>query len=1312
MSTIEKLSIQGVRSFGANAEDVQSITFSSPITLILGQNGCGKTTIIECLKYALTGECPPGSDSGKSFVHDPKIFGKKESLAQVKLQVRDRRDMCLSICRSMKVSIVRGKPTFKTIDSTLNFLGSDGKPAKANSQESLSFRGINTDVAVSDFMGVSKAIINSVLFCHQEDASWPLDEAKKLKEKFDAIFGITEYNKALDRIIKLRKTAMEELKVMEANMKFLEHLKKEMDEKTLSLEQAQKKCEEIKEECNKCDEEVKPIDARLQEIRNIEFEIGKYQAQKVEMDTKHKNCVEQIAKLKRNIKSPFQGSLVELELEMRSFSQRMSEVRFQRTDVEEQLNQLRKSNAEQQKTLAKQDKERCMAQQKQKNEQECKQQLSERLHALCRQLQITVPAAVVDEPQQLADLLDDIDVNLMSKQCEITELAAQNDQADQMRQAKIDELRTELTKSEQSISTQEQQKAASERESESLEVKIKQIETSLHQLKVLEKQIADTDEKYERTTRSFNQEACRQLIAGKKASITEKQKRFKQLDEQLTFLSSIAKLMAEIGLKEKELEKKNQEIHRVRSKHSEHFGKFFNEPISSNYRRAMQNAYDKLRREIQELNDKANGHKLDEQSHEIKRKNLIADIARMEKELQEFEERIYQKCHATPYDELLLRSKTAISKLQLEHGALKSAEAMYKKYIQKIDEEPSCPLCHHNMSGDEACDLTTELTDEIQKLPDNITRAEKALKSEQLKYENLLQIRPAIDKVKELKETLPKKKEELRGIERRLGEIVAEYETLMALLGEPTNNVELANAMLGDMTLLDEALKESVRVKKDLEQLKLKLPESYDANVSTEALQAEKTEVSKELEAESKALETSQQTFEQQMEALNRLREFRNGLKDKRIKLQEGVQSLPQLKDRLDELTRMLITLTTEIAELRSKIQPIKQRLSAALSEKARMKESERLQLSQLQAKYQEYKSTDQDIQRLRKQAQEFASLDLVNAISKYDATINSIKAELNKMEAQIQEKSEQLETLKTECLNQQSLERDLKDNRELKQLQLKEAELSENCQTLSKELGNLDFRSVTKEKNELMKKRDVASVRRGELLGQQGEINNQVAKLQMEISEPKYKESMKNYMRGQFEVAVKRRGIDDLGQHRVALEWALIQFHAEKMNNINSLIREYWRMIYKGNDIDYIQIKTDELDKDASADRRKNYNYRVVQSKNNSEIEMRGRCSAGQRVLGSLIIRMALAETFSSNCGVLALDEPTTNLDRDNIVSLCDALNRIVESRQYQSNFMLIIITHDENFISSLGRITSYHRVQRDSECKSLIQKVRVGEK
>jgi DNA repair protein RAD50 len=35
----------------------------------------------------------------------------------------------------------------------------------------------------------------------------------------------------------------------------------------------------------------------------------------------------------------------------------------------------------------------------------------------------------------------------------------------------------------------------------------------------------------------------------------------------------------------------------------------------------------------------------------------------------------------------------------------------------------------------------------------------------------------------------------------------------------------------------------------------------------------------------------------------------------------------------------------------------------------------------------------------------------------------------------------------------------------------------------------------------------------------------------------------------------------------------------------------------------------------------------------------------------------MALAETFSANCGILALDEPTTNLDKENIESLSNAL-------------------------------------------------------
>lgn len=66
-------------------------------------------------------------------------------------------------------------------------------------------------------------------------------------------------------------------------------------------------------------------------------------------------------------------------------------------------------------------------------------------------------------------------------------------------------------------------------------------------------------------------------------------------------------------------------------------------------------------------------------------------------------------------------------------------------------------------------------------------------------------------------------------------------------------------------------------------------------------------------------------------------------------------------------------------------------------------------------------------------------------------------------------------------------------------------------------------------------------------------------------------------------------------------------------------------------------------------------------------------------QVLACLIIRLALAETFCLNCGILALDEPTTNLDAENSASLAEALRNIMMTRREQENFQLVIITHDE---------------------------------
>ena len=40
-------------------------------------------------------------------------------------------------------------------------------------------------------LGVSKAVLSSVIFCHQEDSNWPLDEGKSVKQRFDDMFAAT-----------------------------------------------------------------------------------------------------------------------------------------------------------------------------------------------------------------------------------------------------------------------------------------------------------------------------------------------------------------------------------------------------------------------------------------------------------------------------------------------------------------------------------------------------------------------------------------------------------------------------------------------------------------------------------------------------------------------------------------------------------------------------------------------------------------------------------------------------------------------------------------------------------------------------------------------------------------------------------------------------------------------------------------------------------------------------------------------------------------------------------------------------------------
>lgn len=73
-------------------------------------------------------------------------------------------------------------------------------------------------------------------------------------------------------------------------------------------------------------------------------------------------------------------------------------------------------------------------------------------------------------------------------------------------------------------------------------------------------------------------------------------------------------------------------------------------------------------------------------------------------------------------------------------------------------------------------------------------------------------------------------------------------------------------------------------------------------------------------------------------------------------------------------------------------------------------------------------------------------------------------------------------------------------------------------------------------------------------------------------------------------------------------------------MDQINKILFDLWQEVYHARDIEWIRI-------DSAVERKgMGYGYCIVMRKNGQVLEMKGRCSMGQKVLASLIIRMALA--------------------------------------------------------------------------------------
>eukprot|EP00918_Siedleckia_nematoides_P081880 GHVU01179476.1.p2 GENE.GHVU01179476.1~~GHVU01179476.1.p2 ORF type:complete len:188 (+),score=33.42 GHVU01179476.1:131-694(+) len=177
MTTLEKIGILGIRSF--SPDNFEALAFEKPLTLIVGHNGAGKTTVVECLKMATTGQLPPNSGNGHAWINDPKLSSVPEVKAQIRLVFRTASEKRYCVTRNFQLLHLRErsgklKVQFKALESVLQTQHTDGK------KTAISKKCADLDSQVPMLMGVGKAILENVIFCHQDDSPWPSPTSSRL----------------------------------------------------------------------------------------------------------------------------------------------------------------------------------------------------------------------------------------------------------------------------------------------------------------------------------------------------------------------------------------------------------------------------------------------------------------------------------------------------------------------------------------------------------------------------------------------------------------------------------------------------------------------------------------------------------------------------------------------------------------------------------------------------------------------------------------------------------------------------------------------------------------------------------------------------------------------------------------------------------------------------------------------------------------------------------------------------------------------------------------------------------------------------
>lgn len=1275
MTTINKLLIQGVRSY--SPDEPMSIEFFKPLTLIVGQNGCGKTTIIECLRHITTGELPPNCDHGKSFVHDTRVLMRNTVHSKVMLKFKNVIGAEFTACSLFCLKQEALAQKFQSTDFTVGVKSKDGKEGEMNQPHA------NMSKMVPDLMGVSKAVLSHVIFCHQEQSNWPLSESKELKERFDEIFAATKYSTALEQIKKLVKESSARVREYQLALAELSGKKEALQRLRNMLEDANaekvtqtQKRTELQEVIQQLQLQKGNQNASVLKIQKMQQQIETH-SEKVAF---YQNELEKFQRQDITILHDSDDDLLSikgrLEAEKNIHSNFYSDDIRNRTQLEASISNLRKAKSDHdlQISLGESQKRSVIS-------------AIESRDNLCLLLANEFNVAYAGtggvhsaECSFLSDLQSKIELLNSEDDRKLTNLRAEVQTMSHVCSSN----RQMIQSSQSQIATLESQRAAKQKLLDEKSMKLQ--ENRNFQAKELAAQAEEraTCERLNEKRSSGVIASIKKDIGIKEAQLLELRAKVESHENQLQECHRVEQLASRSRVLSEEAQRNldtyNLEWNLLRPRVVNALSgdisvdeKLEGVPLSC---QMLQTKLLQIESEIKAIESDLSFKRSQVATYVEKKRSATEDLRCCDAELSELEYALRENSlirnlalTADGLSEQITLSEREIATLQNRCSLVATAKVHNAQFLSHMQSRHECPICEQSVT-DNHIDVYEQRLN-----PTTLSRKEEEF---QQKIEQQQALLSSAKEALNIVTSISKKKESRCEISSRISSAIS--------------GIEGIERAVSDLVLRAQSTKQ---ISKEISEIIIKCEELYRTfkqasdvlkQCSQDCVIFRDCGSSSFIQGELASTRALRQKVESEVAVCAQ-------------KLSDEMRELAALDmrhkdtalhyERCKAESLHCISIQTDIDTLRSEISGIlmselslKQQVESCISGAAGSDERERRaksELALLEPTFRDARDTrNSKLGELKIKQNEIVSMPSISSIESNIRSRTQMSIECSQ---RLKLSEQEFKSISDKIQQQEGKESqiakvlwNIETNISLRKIQA-DLQSEKDAIVLKKEelvpLKNSGVQEAYRQSCQLVEDR-MASFNK--LSGVIESIDSQRANLQQQIDGDTFNGVDRLHSVKLVEHRTEEMAHGDLVKYHAALDQALMRFHQMKMDEVNKLISEYWQQTYRGRDIDTIKIVSDVESEKLT---RRSYNYRVVMRKNDVEIDMRGRCSSGQKVLACLVIRLALAESFCTSCGILALDEPTTNLDHDNIMSLAQALGRIIEARRGNSHFQLIIIRY-----------------------------------